>query len=258
MKVVSISKTVKKRHKSRKKIKKRKFNKSVTKRLITTSEQTQFFEMSGNCFWSNYFKAFEWRNGYINFWNSMRNEQVQQNYSPNIIVNTGHKSRKKTRKVTTQDCSNEVQECIRDFNCITLDSAGDSSSSMSQNVSSTSINEDNCSDFEVSEEMIKFMEINMRHRADLEKEKERLQQLRNQMDIKEEISERDNIEECKVPSEAANSKCRSEEMSNLYGKSAPMIHGMETAIQLTFNWNCDHHKPEYWPILPFKFKFPSK
>lgn len=52
------------------------------------------------------------------------------------------------------------------MNCITLDSVGDSASSLCH-THSTSFEDDSSDNFEVSEEMIQFMEINMRHRAGL-------------------------------------------------------------------------------------------
>ncbi|XP_046388533.1 gem-associated protein 8-like [Ischnura elegans] len=45
---------------------------------------------------------------------------------------------------------------------------------------------------------------------------------------------------------------RSEEMRLLYGKNSAMIHGMETAMQLTFERNCDILNPVLWPVLPLK------
>ena len=48
---------------------------------------------------------------------------------------------------------------------------------------------------------------------------------------------------------------RNNEMKMLYGKDAAMIHGMETALQLNFNRNCDLKQPQYWPNLPINIKF---
>ncbi|KAB5523412.1 hypothetical protein PHYPO_G00152270 [Pangasianodon hypophthalmus] len=43
---------------------------------------------------------------------------------------------------------------------------------------------------------------------------------------------------------------RSAEMKRLYGKDAAKIQGMETAMQLTFDRNCDRKQPKYWPVIP--------
>lgn len=45
---------------------------------------------------------------------------------------------------------------------------------------------------------------------------------------------------------------RGAEMKKLYGKDAPKIIAMETAMQLTFDRNCDLKKPKYWPVIPLK------
>ena len=56
------------------------------------------------------------------------------------------------------------------------------------------------------------------------------------------------------PSERPGVK-RTAEMKLLYGKGAAMIHGMETAMQLTFDRNCDMKQPKLWPHLPLNIKF---
>ncbi|TSK17864.1 Gem-associated protein 8 [Bagarius yarrelli] len=43
---------------------------------------------------------------------------------------------------------------------------------------------------------------------------------------------------------------RSAEMKRLYGKDAAKIQGMETAMQLNFDRNCDRKQPKYWPVIP--------
>ena len=48
---------------------------------------------------------------------------------------------------------------------------------------------------------------------------------------------------------------RTQEMKMLYGKGAAMIHGMETAMQLTFDRYVDLHQPKLWPHLPLNIKF---
>lgn len=48
---------------------------------------------------------------------------------------------------------------------------------------------------------------------------------------------------------------RTSEMKLLYGKGAAMIHGMETAMQLCFDRNCDIQQPKLWPNMPLNLKF---
>lgn len=45
---------------------------------------------------------------------------------------------------------------------------------------------------------------------------------------------------------------RGAEMKKLYGENAAKILAMETAMQLTFDRNCDLKQPKYWPVIPLK------
>jgi len=56
------------------------------------------------------------------------------------------------------------------------------------------------------------------------------------------------------PSEQLGAR-RLTEMRELYGSGAAMIHGMETAMQLSFDRNTDRHKPRPWPALPLNIQF---
>lgn len=53
------------------------------------------------------------------------------------------------------------------------------------------------------------------------------------------------------PSERPGER-RGVEMRKLYGEDAAKIQGMETAMQLTFDRNCDRKQPKYWPVIPLK------
>jgi gem associated protein 8 len=56
------------------------------------------------------------------------------------------------------------------------------------------------------------------------------------------------------PSEQIGSR-RLMEMKQLYGSGAAMIHGMETAMQLTFDRNIDKFKPRLWPAVPLNIVY---
>jgi gem associated protein 8 len=45
---------------------------------------------------------------------------------------------------------------------------------------------------------------------------------------------------------------RTQAMKLMYGEAAPMILGMETAMQLSFDRNCDLRQPKLWPNIPLK------
>lgn len=48
---------------------------------------------------------------------------------------------------------------------------------------------------------------------------------------------------------------RKAEMKELYGTGAPMIQGMETAMQMTFDRFSDRFQPSLWPNMPIKISF---
>lgn len=48
---------------------------------------------------------------------------------------------------------------------------------------------------------------------------------------------------------------RAQEMQQLYGPGAAMIHGMETAMQLAFDRNTDRSGSKLWPHLPLNIQF---
>lgn len=48
---------------------------------------------------------------------------------------------------------------------------------------------------------------------------------------------------------------RTAEMTKLYGKGAAMIHGMETAVQMSYDRTMDIHQPKFWPNMPLKIVF---
>lgn len=48
---------------------------------------------------------------------------------------------------------------------------------------------------------------------------------------------------------------RTAEMTKLYGKGAAMIHGMETAVQMSYDRTMDIRQPKFWPNMPLKIVF---
>ncbi|GAB6019470.1 gem (nuclear organelle) associated protein 8 [Chamberlinius hualienensis] len=97
-------------------------------------------------------------------------------------------------------------------------------------------------EMEITDDMLAFLETSDRHRQQLKAEKESLDD-----DTHEKTAEKD----LEAPLEHPGIK-RSTEMNILYGSKAPMIQAMETATQLSFNRNCDHSQPKYWPNLPLR------
>ncbi|KAH9499510.1 Gem-associated protein 8 [Bulinus truncatus] len=119
-------------------------------------------------------------------------------------------------------------------------------------VSSKNTEEDEDIEMEVTEEMVQFIEISLKHKLERDSLK------KNSGD-----AEDTNIEIAKTgknypttlaPTERPGIR-RAAELKELYGAGAAMIHGMETALQMTFDRDLDRFKPKLWPNMPLKIMF---
>jgi len=110
---------------------------------------------------------------------------------------------------------------------------------------------------EFTPEMLSFFEQSARHRQ--ERDAKRKQEEEDNPDIIEEYATLGE-ENCashahtSAPTERPGVK-RTAEMQWLYGSGSAMIHGMETAMQLTYDRNNDRKQPKLWPNLPLNIKF---
>lgn len=105
-------------------------------------------------------------------------------------------------------------------------------------------------EMEVTEDMIAFFEQSDKHRKELRAARE---SKRNEEKAKEEGSASSGPGSGTGPmSVGERLSRRTREMKSLYGKSADMINGIESAMQLS----CDHFvqmkRPKHWPNIPFK------
>uniref|UniRef100_A0A8C4P7N8 Gem nuclear organelle associated protein 8 n=2 Tax=Dromaius novaehollandiae TaxID=8790 RepID=A0A8C4P7N8_DRONO len=107
------------------------------------------------------------------------------------------------------------------------------------------------SNMEITEELRQFFAQTERHREELRKQ----QQL--EAEHQEVYVEADHDLHMKTgrsvqpPAERPGER-RMVEMKKLYGAAAAKIQAMETAMQLTFDRNCDKKQPKYWPVIPLK------
>lgn len=111
-------------------------------------------------------------------------------------------------------------------------------------------------EMQLSDELLQFFDQTRKHREERDKQRE-LERVHN-MDVDyvdaSDISSSVHRATSEAPAVQAGSK-RNKEMVELYGRHAPMIHGMETAMALTFDRNCDLKRPRLWPHLPINIKF---
>jgi len=110
-------------------------------------------------------------------------------------------------------------------------------------------------EMEMTDEMVKFFTASLKHRM------ERDNQKKDEENIEEENHV--NIEQVVVGHQAPSISApteqpgvrRTSELKILYGSNAPMIHGMETALQLNFDRFTDKCQPNLWPNMPLKICF---
>ncbi|XP_059470127.1 gem-associated protein 8-like [Neocloeon triangulifer] len=206
----------------------------------------------GHAFWENYKNAMEWQNKhFINYWkarcaalemenqhlyraleqvtcSSGENNNFQQNES-----NEGNKSDYGPEDLNdeevnepqeeVQEQKEQVEEDLYEGECVEEE-----------------IEEDFT--FEVDGQMLEFLEISAKHKIELKKKRDAERELEDAEGNKEE-------EEKKLPKQIMEE--RKLEMERLYGaEAAPMILGMETAMQLSFDRFNDKYHPKHWPNIP--------
>ncbi|XP_076446794.1 gem-associated protein 8-like [Babylonia areolata] len=108
-------------------------------------------------------------------------------------------------------------------------------------------------DMQITEELLDFFAHTHKHRQ----ERDALKSKEGEKEEKHiNIGEGEGMKKrtSSAPAERPGSK-RTSEMRLLYGKGAAMIHGMETALQMTFDRNSDVLQPRLWPNMPLRVIF---
>ncbi|XP_061683496.1 gem-associated protein 8 isoform X2 [Syngnathoides biaculeatus] len=105
------------------------------------------------------------------------------------------------------------------------------------------------SNMEISEELREYFAQTEKHRQELRKQQqiEANSYVPADQDLRS-ISHRVGV----APPAERPGERRGAEMKKLYGEDAAKILAMETAMQLTFDRNCDLKQPKYWPVIPLK------
>ncbi|KAK3611223.1 hypothetical protein CHS0354_002119 [Potamilus streckersoni] len=108
---------------------------------------------------------------------------------------------------------------------------------------------------EITEEMFDFFLKSQKHKQERDAEKVESEQTQGQKLLNfENVKLEQKIPTVKAPKERPGTR-RTAEMKLLYGKNAAMIHGMETALQMTFDRNLDVKQPKLWPNMPLHLSF---
>ncbi|XP_064608669.1 gem-associated protein 8-like [Liolophura sinensis] len=109
-------------------------------------------------------------------------------------------------------------------------------------------------EMEITDEMVEFFAQSRKHKKERDDAK-KLSDVENSGDVYVD-AEKTNRKTAttQAPTERPGAR-RTQEMKLLYGKGAAMIHGMETAMQMTFDRNTDILQPKLWPNMPLKIVF---
>lgn len=107
-------------------------------------------------------------------------------------------------------------------------------------------------DINIDEDLLKFLSASAKHRRERDAKKKEEEKDENFGELTIDF---DTFKGTSAAPKERPGLRRTAEMKMLYGKGAAMIHGMETAMQLTFDRNVDIKQPKPWPNLPINIKF---
>ncbi|KAI2668472.1 gem-associated 8 [Labeo rohita] len=105
------------------------------------------------------------------------------------------------------------------------------------------------SNMDISEELRQYFAQTERHKQELKKQQQMEAEQHDLYVLADQDLHRVSWRSSLPPSERPGER-RTAEMKKLYGKDAAKIQGMEAAMQLTFDRNCDKKQPKYWPVIP--------
>ncbi|XP_067116678.1 gem-associated protein 8 [Osmerus mordax] len=107
------------------------------------------------------------------------------------------------------------------------------------------------SNMEITEELRQYFAQTERHKQELKKQQQLEAEQAESYVLADQDMHRVSWRSALPPLERPGER-RGAEMKKLYGTTAAKIQGMETAMQLTFDRNCDRKQPKYWPVIPLK------
>ncbi|XP_051840456.1 gem-associated protein 8 [Antechinus flavipes] len=107
------------------------------------------------------------------------------------------------------------------------------------------------SNMEITEELRQYFAETERHREEL-KRQQQLEAEHQDVYVEADHDLHPTTGRSVQPPSERPGERRMVEMKKLYGESAAKIQAMETAMQLTFDKNCDKKQPKYWPVIPLK------
>lgn len=107
------------------------------------------------------------------------------------------------------------------------------------------------SNMEITDELRQFFAQTERHREELRKQQQ-IDDENHEMYVAADHDLHFHTKRSVQPPTERPGERRVAEMKKLYGEDSAKIQGMETAMQLNFDRNCDKKQPKYWPVIPLK------
>ncbi|XP_049940586.1 gem-associated protein 8-like [Schistocerca serialis cubense] len=248
--VVRVVGKTKQKCKSRKQKRKLKKRRMEIKRRYNASRLLQTGQYCENdWFWQSYQRAVEWQGKhYIAYWRAKCIALQAENRALKDCITKISSSNKNNVQLTS--CSSDKDKVTqKDVKRKPKAKPTVPVAVNSENKCTAEETEDYKFEFQLTEEMLDFFEHSMKHRM----ERDKLRAAKEQKKEKEpdgKSEDDDNLDT--VPPKNPVGQQRIEEMKLLYGKAAPMIMGMETALQLSFDRNVDKLQPRMWPNIPLK------
>ncbi|XP_069129706.1 gem-associated protein 8-like [Argopecten irradians] len=108
-------------------------------------------------------------------------------------------------------------------------------------------------EMEITDDMVEFFAKSEQHKKERDAKKTEKEEEDNRLDL-EGAKATKSAPTTAAPQERPGVR-RTQEMVLLYGKGAAMVHGMETAMQMSYDRNMDILQPKYWPNMPLKISF---
>uniref|UniRef100_A0A4W5R8E6 Gem (nuclear organelle) associated protein 8 n=1 Tax=Hucho hucho TaxID=62062 RepID=A0A4W5R8E6_9TELE len=108
------------------------------------------------------------------------------------------------------------------------------------------------SNMEITEELRQYFAQTERHKEELKKQQQLEAEQQDTYVLADQDMHRISWHSMSLPPSERPGERRGAEMKKLYGGDAAKVQGMETAMQLTFDRNCDKKQPKYWPVIPLK------
>ncbi|ESO92061.1 hypothetical protein LOTGIDRAFT_233316 [Lottia gigantea] len=106
-------------------------------------------------------------------------------------------------------------------------------------------------EMEITDEMLEFFAKSQQHRKDRDSKDNQNGKATEMVNIEDAHKPFRTVE---PPKERPGVR-RTAEMKLLYGKGAAMIHGMETALKMSYDRNLDVKQPKVWPNIPLRIVF---